>query len=304
MKELDFDKKSEKALENWLLQKYDPINWEMGYSCELEDLPAIIPLIEIKDNGGKGRTFMFGNDIHDTLVVETANNRSGIYYLNLQNSCSSRFCDEGYEIVDNGNIKGDYIEPHIRLVNLKSCIERYNKNNGIDELKKENKKLRKLGEDYAKQCEDNYNELEKLKKRFISLQEKEEKIDKLQKQLGEKEKEIEKLRKLHSIRDDASQCEIVNGVKFNAEQIMIIALLKENMTLATNEYKKLYFDSIYERGKLQRQLEETNAEIVEKIYKYLTQEENWKKLRKAWLNNGECEYLRKSLDTLLKEYQK
>lgn len=172
MKELDFDKESEKALENWLLQKYDPINWDMGYSCELEDLPAIIPLIEIKDTGGNGRTFMFGNDIHDTLVVETANNRSGIYYLNLQNSCSSRFCDEGYEIVDNGNIKGDYVEPHIRLVNLKQCIERYNKNNGIDELKKENKKLRKLGKDYAKQCEDNYNELEKLKKCFISLQEK------------------------------------------------------------------------------------------------------------------------------------
>lgn len=141
MKEFELSKESEKALEKWLSQKYDPINWQMGYSCELEDLPAIIPLIEIKDNGGKGRTFMFGNDIHDTLVVETANNRSGIYYLNLQNSCSSRFCDEGYEIVDNGNIKGDYVEPHIRLVNLKQCIERYNKNNGIDELTKENEIL-------------------------------------------------------------------------------------------------------------------------------------------------------------------
>ena len=172
MKEFELSKESEKALENWLSQRYDPINWQMGYSCELEDLPAIIPLIEIKDNGGKGRTFIFGNDIHDTLVVETVNNRSGIYYLNLQNSCSSRFCDEGYEIVDNGNIKGDYVEPHIRLVNLKQCIERYNKNNGIDELKKENKKLRNLGKDYAKQCEDNYNELEKLKKCFIALQEK------------------------------------------------------------------------------------------------------------------------------------
>ena len=123
MKELDFDKESEKALENWLLQKYDPINWEMGYSCELEDLPAIIPLIEIKDNSGKGRTFMFGNDIHDTLVVETANNRSGIYYLNLQNSCSSRFCDEGYEIVDNGNIKKEefiYIHFQKRQLQIKS----------------------------------------------------------------------------------------------------------------------------------------------------------------------------------------
>ena len=55
------------------------------------------------------------------------------------------------------------------------------------------------------------------------------KIAELQKQLEEKKKEIEKIRKLHSIRDDASQWEIVNGVKFNAEQIMIIALLKENI---------------------------------------------------------------------------
>ena len=170
MEEFELSKESEKALENCLLERYDPINWGMGYSCELEDLPAIIPLIEIKDNGDNGRTFMFGNDIHDTLVIETKNNRSGIYYLNLQNSCGSRFCDEGYEIVDNGNIKADYVEPHIRLVNLKQCIERYNKNNGIDELKKENKKLRKLGKDYAKQCEDNHNELEKLKKCFLNLQ--------------------------------------------------------------------------------------------------------------------------------------
>lgn len=191
MKELDFDKESEKALENWLLQKYDPINWDMGYSCELEDLPAIIPLIEIKDTGGNGRTFMFGNDIHDTLVVETANNRSGIYYLNLQNSCSSRFCDEGYEIVDNGNIKGDYVEPHIRLVNLKQCIERYNKNNGIDELKKENKELRKLGKDYAKQCEDNYNKVKELNQQ---LAEKDGKITDLQSQLAEKDKRIKELK--------------------------------------------------------------------------------------------------------------
>ena len=33
MKEFELSKESEKALKNWLLQKYDPINWEMGYSC-------------------------------------------------------------------------------------------------------------------------------------------------------------------------------------------------------------------------------------------------------------------------------
>lgn len=169
-KDFKISEEHKKIIENYFLDKYDPLKWEMGYSCELEDLPAIIPLIEIKDVGGSGETFLFGNDIHDTLIVETNNNKSIIYYSNLQNGCSSRFCDEGYEIVDNGNIKGDFVEPHIRLLNLKQCIERYNKNNGIGELKKENKKLRALGKNYAKQCEDNYNELQNLKKCFLALQ--------------------------------------------------------------------------------------------------------------------------------------
>ena len=84
-----------------------------------------------------------------------------------------------------------------------------------------------------------------------SLAEKDRQITELQKQLEEKEKKIEKLRKLHSIRDDASQCEILNGVKFNAEQIMIMALLN---------------DDLYERIKrLENQLQSQPAEIVEKI---------------------------------------
>ena len=141
------------------------------------------------------------------------------------------------------------------------------------------------------------------------------KINELQKQLEEKEKEIEKLRKLHSIRDDASQCEIVNGVKFNAEQIMIVALLKENMTLATNEYKKLYIDSINERGKLQeqylekcKQLKSQPAEIVEKIKEQLIKRLNTI-AGYGRMTTDELSFLIETefgsdLDTILKEYKK
>ena len=143
------------------------------------------------------------------------------------------------------------------------------------------------------------------------LCQKDEQIADLQHRLevAEKEKEIEKLRKLHSIRDDASQCEIVNGVKFNAEQIMIIALLKENMTLATNEYKKLYFDSINRIKELENQLQSQPAEIVEKIRKQIFNHFN--------VNNMEeyeslslldslftADAVTDMLDDILKEYQK
>ena len=117
-----------------------------------------------------------------------------------------------------------------------------------------------------------------------SLAEKDKQIAELKQQLEEKEKEIEKLRKLHSIRDDASQCEIVNGVKFNAEQIMIMALLN---------------DDLYERIKrLENQLRSQPAEIVEKIKEfvdgnaYYYEEEQYAK------------QIIKYLDDILKEYQK
>lgn len=60
------------------------------------------------------------------------------------------------------------------------------------------------------------------KKDLLKVKQNQEKqIAELQKRLEEKEKEVEKLRKRHSIKDNTSQCEIVNGVEFNTEQIMI-----------------------------------------------------------------------------------
>ena len=117
-----------------------------------------------------------------------------------------------------------------------------------------------------------------------SLAEKDKQIAELKQQLEEKEKEVEKIRELRAIKDDASQCEIVNGVKFNAEQIMIMALLN---------------DDLYERIKrLENQLRSQPAEIVEKIKEfvdgnaYYYEEEQYAK------------HIIKYLDDILKEYQK
>lgn len=115
----------------------------------------------IQDNGVKSKNiFTFGFNIHDTLIIETSNNNSYLIYENLQNGCGSKFCDEGYNFLDNGNLSHvDYIEPHVQLVNLKKLIKKYNTENGIEELKDENKKLRELGKSYAEQVELVYNAL-------------------------------------------------------------------------------------------------------------------------------------------------
>lgn len=84
--------------------------------------------------------------------------------------------------------------------------------------------------------------------------EKDQQIAELQKQLEEKEKEIEDLRKIHSIKDDVSQCEVVNGVKFYTEQIMIVQILKYNYEMQINNLKQ--------------QLKSQPKEIVEKIRKW------------------------------------
>lgn len=142
----------------------NPLNWEMfsDGQFKLEDLPPIIPLIFIQDNGcKKSHLFVFGNSLHDKLLIETKNNHSYLIYENLQSGCGSKFCDEGYEFYNNGNQYNlDYIEPNVKLVNLAKLIENYNKENGIDELKKENKTLREKGKDYALQIEILYEALQ------------------------------------------------------------------------------------------------------------------------------------------------
>ena len=116
----------------------------------------------------------------------------------------------------------------------------------------------------------------------ILLTEKDKQIAELQKQLEEKEKEIEDLRKIHSIKDDVSQCEVVNGVKFYTEQIMIVQILKYNYEMQINNLKQ--------------QLKSQPKEIVEKIKNICCIED---KCEDGSFVLGINE---KDLDAILKEY--
>jgi len=64
-------------------------------------LPAVIPLIKLRDNGIRPkRIFYFGNDTHDSLVIDG----NAIHYYNLQNSEGTRWKDEkfpneGYDFI-------------------------------------------------------------------------------------------------------------------------------------------------------------------------------------------------------------
>lgn len=148
---------------NKIEEMRNPLNWIMLSDGEfkLEDLPPLIPLISIKDNGTeKPRVFTFGENIHDRLIIETENNHSYLVYENLHNGCGSNFCDEGYEFYNNGNsLNADYIEPNVKLINIVKLINDYDERHKISKLKSENKELRKIGYDYACQIENNYNAL-------------------------------------------------------------------------------------------------------------------------------------------------
>lgn len=103
-----------------------------------------------------------------------------------------------------------------------------------------NQNLERAKEEYSRALNEIYN-----------YQQKDQQITELQKKLEEKDKGIEKLRKIHSIKDDVTMTEKVNGVVFDIEQIMIIQLLKYNYEMQINNLKQ--------------QLKSQPKEIVEKI---------------------------------------
>lgn len=86
------------------------------------------------------------------------------------------------------------------------------------------------------------------------------------------------------------------------------AKIKELEDMVIDKQNKLYsrLDKIKElqeeNNQLKQQLHSQPAEILDKVYKYLTDEHNWKKLKNSWLVNGECEYLKIILKSILKEY--
>ena len=109
-------------------------------------------------------------------------------------------------------------------------------------------------------------------------------IAELKKQLEEKEKEMAKLRELRAIKDDASQCVVVNGVKFSYEQILIIQDMNYNYDMKIKNLKQ--------------QLKSQPAEIVEKIGGEI--------YTRMVVECKETKYtdINLILDTILKEYQK
>lgn len=86
------------------------------------------------------------------------------------------------------------------------------------------------------------------------------------------------------------------------------AKIKELEDMVIDKQNKLYsrLDKIKElqeeNQQLKQQLHSQPVEILDKVYKYLTDEHNWKKLKNSWLVNGECEYLKIILKSILKEY--
>ena len=88
----------------------------------------------------------------------------------------------------------------------------------------------------------------KLNKRYQEIK---NQLADLEAKLAEKEKEMAKLRELRAIKDDASQCVVVNGVKFSYEQILIIQDMNYNYDMKIKN--------------LNQQLKSQSAEIVEKI---------------------------------------
>ena len=142
----------------------------------------------------------------------------------------------------------------------------------------------------------NGNEIEPTKNQLVVyIKSLHKQIAELQKQLEEKEKEVEKIRELRAIKDDASQCVVVNGVKFSYEQILIIQDMNYNYDMKIKNLKQ--------------QLKTQPAEIVEKIKEQIFNHFNVKNIeeyeRLSLLDAlFTADAVAEILDTILKEYQK
>ena len=73
-----------------------------------------------------------------------------------------------------------------------------------------------------------------------------------------------------------------------------IEMLKKNL----NDTSKC---NIYLMNRIDKAKSEAIKEFAEKVYRFLCNWRNWNKLKVSWLFNGECEWLKKSLDNLVKE---
>lgn len=107
--------------------------------------------------------------------------------------------------------------------------------------------------------------------------------DVLEETVAEQKAEVERL-----------QCEVKNCRDVIKEQ--------------SEEWHKHYNDSVTYKTALDSVCKELRTakseaikEFAEKVYRFLCNWRNWNKLKVSWLFNGECEWLKKSLDNLVKE---
>ena len=94
------------------------------------------------------------------------------------------------------------------------------------------------------------------------------------------------------------------------ERNRIYESLKETKA-ELKEYRTAYVNAQAEIERLEHQLEtlcltlklaksEAIKEFAEKVYKMLIAKENWRELKSAWLDNGECYWLKHKLRNLVK----
>lgn len=88
--------------------------------------------------------------------------------------------------------------------------------------------------------------------------------------------------------------EIDNGI-FKAVIESGIHIDKEKLIKAL-KFDREQYDEGYKDGR-----KDAIKEFAERVYRFLCHWRNWNKLKVSWLFNGECEWLKKSLDNLVKE---
>lgn len=91
---------------------------------KLEDLPVFMPIIYIKDTATNDE-FMFGNNIHDSLVVD--NDNKILHYYNLQNRDGSIFGDYRFNHTPANCLDDEFCSRWVEIVDIKHLVAQHDK---------------------------------------------------------------------------------------------------------------------------------------------------------------------------------
>ena len=103
--------------------------------------------------------------------------------------------------------------------------------------------------------------------------------------------------------------DLINRQKAEIERLQCeVKNCRDVIKEQSDEWHKHYNDSVTYKTALDSVCKELRTakseaikEFAEKVYRFLCNWRNWNKLKVSWLFNGECEWLKKSLDNLVKE---